>query len=352
MTVDQQSVSVQEILWELADPDTEYFQRTFRRLRDLFPDESTEACLYYLAEKGLTPSGQEIASWLSLGNRYVKPLFDESILSLAVASKASAALCKIDLEISTKFLAAVQCYSAPHALMRPLALISALDDYTALLPWLGELAGVSDDRVRSRAAKLLYALRPDSNQIKAQLQDTSSRVRANVLEGLWKANLPAAIDLFKAALTDENPRVVGNALVGLYLQGDSSALPSIIELSQSPDAAMRAAMAWSLGYIKAERGIPPLQRLSMDASLNVRKHAHSGLVTLQREAWQRAVREQFEALRDAKTANLDPTELEELKCRYQLRSDVAFAKLRAAEESELQFAAQHPDQFERLISTP
>jgi HEAT repeat protein len=237
-------------------------------------------------------------------------------------------------------------------MMRPLGLLSALSDYTALLPWLSQLAHSSDGRVRSRAAKLLYGLRPDIDQIKAQLQDPSPRVRANVLEGLWKSDSAEAAALFKAALADENHRVVGNALVGLYLQGDSSAIPKMIELSQSPDAAMRATMAWSFGYIKAERGIPPLQRLSLDSSPNVRKHAYAGLVTLQREVWQRAVREQFEALRDAKAAGLDPIELDELKYRHLLRVDVAFAKLRAAEETELEFAAKNPDQFDRLICTP
>jgi hypothetical protein len=352
MTIDQQTVSVHEILWELADPDSEYFNRTFERLRSLFPDVVTEACLYYLAEKGLTARGQEMAAWLSLDSRYLTPLLDEASLPLAVASQAVAVLSKADLGISLKFLAAVEPISAPDQMMRPLSLITALADYAALLPWLGKLSNLGDARVRSRAAKLLYALEPESSEIERQMQDHSPRVRANVLEGLWKSKSPETTDFFKAALSDENHRVVGNALVGLYLQGDFSALDRLSELSTSTHASFRAAAAWSLGFISDERGIPELQRLSMDQSLNVRKQAISSLVKLQREAWQRAVREQFEALREARLAGAHPIQLDDLERRHMLLVDVAFEKFKASEENELNFVAAHVDQWATFICTP
>jgi hypothetical protein len=343
MTDALQTVSVQEILWELADPDAEYFNRTFQRLRSLFPNVVTEACLYYLAEKGLTASGLEMAAWLSLDNRYFMPLLDEASLPLAVASKAVAALSKTDLGISLKFLKAVEPISAPEEMMRPLNLIEALVDYTALLPWLGKLSNLGDSRVRSRAAKLLYALQPDSSEIQRQMQDNSPRVRANVLEGLWKSKSLETTDFFKAALSDENHRVVGNALIGLYLQGDFSALDRLTDLSTSTNASFRAAVAWSLGFISDERGIPALNRLSMDQSLNVRKHAISSLVKLKREAWQRAVREQLESLRDARSASANPIQLADLERRHMLVIDLAFAQLRAAEENELDFGGEQED---------
>ena len=351
MSVNQETVSVQEILWELADPDAEYFHRTFRQWRDLFPDLVAEACLYYLAEKGLTPSGHEMAAWLSLDNKHLKLLFDQTTLPLAVAAKAIEVLSHAEPAMSAKFLEAVERLSAPEDIMQALSLLTALADYTALLPWLGKLSHSSDGRVRSRAAKLLYAMQPDSGEIQKQMQDGSPRVRANVIEGLWKSSSPETSDFFQAALSDENHRVVGNALVGLYLRGDVSALDKIVELCESPDASFRAAMAWSLGSIKDERGIPPLQRLSADQSMTVRKHAIASLVVLQRQAWQRAVREQFESLREARLANIDPLELDQLKRRHALLVDVAFAKLRAAEENELDFAAAHADQFARHMCT-
>jgi len=351
MTVDQQTASVQEILWELADPDSESFSGTFERLRSLFPDVAREACLYYLAEKGLSASGLEMAAWLSLDSRYFTLLLDETNLPLAVASKAIAALSKADLGISLKFLEAVEPISSPEEMMRPLSLIAALADYRALVPWLGKLSNLSDGRVRSRAAKLLYALQPESGEIHRQMQDKSSRVRANVLEGLWKSKSLETAEIFKAALSDENHRVVGNALIGLYLQGDFSVLDRLSDLSTSIDPSFRAAVAWSLGFISDERGVPVLKRLSMDQSLNVRKHAISSLVTLRRDAWQRAVREQLESLRDARSASANAIQLEALERRHMLVIDVAFAQLRVAEENELNFAAAHADQFIGLMCT-
>jgi hypothetical protein len=352
MTLDQRTVSVHDVLWELTDSDSVYVNRTFQSLRTLSPDVVTHACLYYLAEKGLTPLGQEMAAWLSLDNRYFTPLFDEASLPLAVAIKAVAALSKADLEISLKFLEAVESISAPDELMRPLSLIVALADYTALLPWLGKLSNLDDGRVRSRAAKLLYALQPDSGEIRRQMQDSSPRVRANVLEGVWKAKSPEATDFFKAALSDENHRVVGNALVGLYLQGDFSALDRLRELSTSTDASFRAATAWSLGFIGDELATPELERLSMDESLNVRKHAIASLVKVKRAAWQRAVREQFDFHREARSA-ANPMQLDDrIERHHSLVIDLAFAKLRAAEENELNFAAAHPDQFATLMCMP
>jgi HEAT repeat protein len=351
MLVNQETVSVQEILWELADPDSDYFHRTFRHWRELFPDLVAEACLYYLAEKGLTPSGHEMAAWLSLGNRYLQLLFEQNALPLAVATKAAAALSQADPAMPAKFLEAVEQISSPEAMMRPLSLLTALTDYTALLPWLGELSNSVDGRVRSRAVKLLCPLQPESREIEKQMHDGSPRVRANVIEGLWKSSSPETSNFFKAALSDENHRVVGNALVGLYLRGDASALDKMIELCDSSDASFRAAMAWSLGFIKDQRGLPALQRLSTDQSMNVRKHAISSLVLLRREAWQRAVREQFEALREARSTSIDLMQLDELKRRHTLLIDVAFTKLRAAEENEAKFAAAHAGQFVRLICT-
>jgi hypothetical protein len=351
MTIDQQTASVQGILWELADPDTGYFNRTFERLRNLFPEMATEACLYYLAEKGLNASGKVMAAWLSLDDKYLTPLLDEAGLPLAVANKAVAELSKADSGIFVKFLEAAERISVPERMMRPLSLVPALADYTALLPWLGKLTKFSDSRVRSRAAKLLYALHHDSSEIKKQIQDNSARVRANVLESLWKSKSPETADLFKAALSDANHRVVGNALIGLYLQGDFSALDRLIELSTSADASFRAAVAWSLGFIGDGLGIPELKRLSLDQSLNVRKHAISSLVLLEREAWQRAVRQQFESLREGRAANIAPLALDELEHRHTLLIDVAFRKLQAAEEHELDFAAAHADQFARHMYT-
>jgi hypothetical protein len=277
----QQGTSVQDALWTTANGDLESFTRVFGRMRKMFPDEVTEACLCYLAEKGLDPAGQSMAFWLGLSSRYLTVSFDPSALPIDVASKALALLRKVDAQIIVKFFKAGEPIAIPQRLLRVLSLVPALGDYTALLPWLRKLIQQPDEHVKSRAVKLLCELRPNKSQIDRQMQDENPRVRANAIEALWNANLPEAADVFQAATADAHHRVVANALVGLHLLGDPSALARMVDLCQSPDALFRSAMAWGLGYIGDERGIPILQRLSKDPSVIVRKRALRSLLTLQ-----------------------------------------------------------------------
>jgi HEAT repeat protein len=113
------------------------------------------------------------------------------------------------------------------------------------------------------------------------MQSDDPRVRAHAIEGLWYWRTAEATELFEAAASDVNHRVVGSALVGLYMQDDPCAFAKMIELSESAAPSMRAAMAWCLGFIKDERAIPSLYRLAKDASAMVRKRALRSLLALQ-----------------------------------------------------------------------
>ena len=180
---------------------------------------------------------------VNLYDRYFTILFDPYTLPIEVAEKALTALKRADRQVFRKFLKAVEGITGRPALLRALRLAPKMGDYTALLPWLRRLAHHSDGRVKSRAVKLLCELRPNGQHIDHHMQGHDARVRANVIEALWSANLPGAAELFNAAASDPDHRVAANALVGLYRLGDQSALPRIIELSKSPNARLRSAMA-------------------------------------------------------------------------------------------------------------
>jgi hypothetical protein len=281
MQITPEGTSIQELLWSTANRDPEHFNVIFGRLRKMLPDEVTEACLGYIAQNGLDPAGYSMAFWLSLYSRYLAILFDPSALSSEVATKALAVLKTTDVQIFRKFLKAAEQIDLPPRLLRALSLVPTLGDYTALLPWLKKLAQHGDERVKSRAVKLLCELRPNHANIHRHVQEEKPRVRANAIEALWNTNAPEAASVFKVAASDANHRVAANALVGLHLQADPSALPRITELSESPDPLFRTAMAWCLGFIRDERGRPTLQRLSKDPSVIVRKRALRSLLMLQ-----------------------------------------------------------------------
>lgn len=279
-TAVEQGASVQDALRNLAETDTEKFSAFFRKARKLYPVDVAQACLCYLAQKGLDTAGQKMAFWLMAEVKYWKVLFEPSALPLETASKAAMALAKADPHFLNKFLKETESLTLTPQLLRALSLAPATSG-SALMPWLKKMLQQADDRVRSRAVKLLCEIRPNKSQIERQMLDENARVRANAIEGLWNLKTSEATEIFRAALDDGNHRVVGNALVGLHLQGAPDAFAKIAENCQSSQAAVRRAMAWCLGFIRDERGIALLQTLSRDAAPVVRSRALRSLLALQ-----------------------------------------------------------------------
>jgi hypothetical protein len=276
------AVSIPDALATIANASPESFSGYFKRLRKMFPDEVAEACLLFIASQELGPAGRTMAYWLVSEGRYVNILFASDALPLDIAGKALAALRSVDGDFLIRFLRAAEQISQPLAILRALALVPALGDYSVLIPLLRKLCLHTDDRVKSRAVKLLCELRPNKALIERQMLSDDPRVRANAIEALWHSNTSEATALLKsAAHSDPHHRVVGNALIGLHFQADPSALARMIELSRSPDPLFRAAMAWCFGFIKAECTIPLLYGLARDTAVVVRKRALRSLLTLQ-----------------------------------------------------------------------
>ncbi len=247
----------------------------------MFPEEVAAACLGHIAQRGLDSAGLTMAFWITLKGETIKVLFDPDALPMEVAAKAAGALKKADAHFPLKFLNAVEDISAPPILLRALGLVPALGDYSVLLSWLRTLSRHSDQRVKSRAVKLLCELRPNKGQIERQMLSDDARIRASAIEALWYSRTPEATELFKAAAKDPHHRVVGNALAGLYLLGDRSLVPRMIELCKSPDPFFRAAMAWCFGFVGEKLAIPTLHELAKDTSPMVRKRALLTLLALQ-----------------------------------------------------------------------
>jgi hypothetical protein len=281
MDTTQAGVSIREALGNIATGDHENFRIFFRRMRKMFPEEVAVACLGYIASRGLDEAGQTMAFWLTLHRRTIDIVFDAKSLPLDIASNALRALRKSDPDLPLKFLKAGEQITSPQQILRVLGLVPSLGDYSILLSWLRKLCNDGDERVRSRAVKLLCGLRPNKSQIERQMLSDDPRVRASAIEALWHLRTLEATELLKSAAGDAHHRVVGNAFVGLYLQGDQDVVARMIELCQSPDEFYRAAMAWCFGFVRDQRAVPHLQLLTKDSSSMVRKRALRSLLTLQ-----------------------------------------------------------------------
>lgn len=275
------SETINERLGVLASSDLGEFRQFFRRLRKLFPEQAAEACLLYIASHGLDPASRSMVFWLSGDHRYVSVLLDPHSLPSDMAAKAVGVVKEIDQEFLLKFVKAVTPLTAAPRIMRALALVPAIGDYSILIPWLRKLSQNPDLKVRSRSSKLLCELRPNKGLIERQMHSDDARIRASAIETLWNSRSEDARQLFHMGVGDPHHRVVGNALVGLYLMGDTSALDTMAELCAHKDHLFRAAMAWAMGHVKDPRAIPTLQELTHDASLVVRKRALSSLLILE-----------------------------------------------------------------------
>lgn len=275
--------SVEEALAFDPASDPARFANFFRFLRRAYPDEATRVILRKLAAGSLHPFTTEALEWLAFGGRYLPNLLEEKVLSRDEASRVAHLLRESD----PKFLSYFSTLSAgahrpsnSTMLANALALIEAVGAHESLFWWLYGLTGHADQRIRSRAARIVCELRPKPELIERQLQSHDARVRANAVEALWTIRTPDAARILRQAASDTSHRVVMNALVGLYIQGDNTVLNRIIEFARHRSPLFQSAAAWALGCIGHPSGIPVLQELIADRCAMVRKRAQASLAKL------------------------------------------------------------------------
>ena len=72
-------------------------------------------------------------------------------------------------------------------------------------------------------------------------------MRANAIESLWGVDTPVARRSLEAAATDSNHRARINAIYGLYLLGNPSAVRLLIKHAKHVSPSFRVAAAWAMG---------------------------------------------------------------------------------------------------------
>lgn len=118
-----------------------------------------------------------------------------------------------------------------------------------------------DTRVRARLALILGKAARTYDAFVALAADPDPRVRANCLEALWGCSSATARDLFERGTRDPHHRVVANALIGQYLQGNPASVAGLVDLIRRPDTASKAAAAWAMGRTGDSRFTPLLQAI-------------------------------------------------------------------------------------------
>lgn len=122
--------------------------------------------------------------------------------------------------------------------------LDALSPGPRLTMTIGHLTKHGDRRIASKAALLIGRRLHNRGWVEAQLASPDARVRSNVVEALWGERTTLALETFRRCVEDENNRVIGNALVGLYLVEEPGLGPRIRRLLEDARPAFRLTGVW------------------------------------------------------------------------------------------------------------
>ena len=243
-------------------------QNQGRRLRELL-DESPavfrQVVAAMLAAARDTPEIRYVIALLSARGMLVPMLRDLSSTDRGAAGVVAQLAQRMDPRFDRSILRSAHETPPPVDRNRPdaeflLGLLDELSGVFCLLPMLAPLRHSDDPNIRARMALMLGRITQAQDWFRDLEQDTDPRVRANLVESLWQISGEGSIACFRRNLSDAHHRVVANALVGLYLHGETSGVSGMVRLAQHDDSSFRAAAAWAMGRTGDARFLPLLRQ--------------------------------------------------------------------------------------------
>lgn len=164
-----------------------------------------------------------------------------------------------------------------HDPARLMYILAEIADASRVLPSLMRLLRHPNPYWRSKVVKIIGRGSRSVKWVKGKLGESDARVRANALEAIWGVESPEAGEVLHAAAADTNNRVAGNALLGLYFLGDTSALDDLARMACHGSHLFRSTAAWVMGETGDPRFLESLRKLLLDSEPVVRKRALSAL---------------------------------------------------------------------------
>jgi len=253
---------------------------TRRALRDWFetdPEGFTRLVVERLARSPHMRTSAALASLLGQGEQYLDHLTDPAKLSPPDAVSVAKLMANRDKRFYIKLSAFTGDSLPDDRIARILQIAEALGSASLMVPWMRRMTQHPDEYIRQKAVMIMCQAGANPLLVERQLKSADARVRANAVESLWTVHTSAARSLLEHAAHDPHHRVAVNALVGLFLQGESSALVRIIDQTRSPSPAFRIAAAWALGLTARPEAWPALKALETDPVLRVRDSARRAI---------------------------------------------------------------------------
>jgi HEAT repeat protein len=153
-------------------------------------------------------------------------------------------------------------------------------DETRLIILLRPFLRSSDPQIASKCVLVLGRQSSSMSWLNGVMAETDERIRANLIESLWKRTEPAVELVLRGALDDSHPRVAANAVYGLCLLGIDAWVEGLEKLIANENAAFRISGIWVLKSSGAPDAPAKLKLLIRDSDPGVRRAAFDALIYL------------------------------------------------------------------------
>ena len=249
-----------------------------REIRDLMEHSPVEFCSAAMELLGGEDS-ERVQRYLValLGtNNLLIPCLTDPATPLNKAESVAAIARRVDPQLPAKLVAFVLERSemeAPERVERILGLLRCMPDAATFRPLLTLLVRHPNPRIRAKVTLLAGEGNRNRTWFERLMLEQDSRVRANALESAGADVVEQLQPLFRAAASDPNNRVAGNAVVALYRLGESMAIASIHEMASRLDPAFRATAVWAMSETADTRFLPLLSKIVTDPNEKIKAAA-------------------------------------------------------------------------------
>jgi hypothetical protein len=249
-----------------------------REIRDLLehsPAEFCSAAVELLGGEDSERVQRYLVALLGTNNLLIPCLTDPST-PIEKAESIAALARRVDPQLPAKLVGFVLERSdteTPERLERILGLLKCMPDATSFRPLLTPLVRHPNPRVRAKVALLAGEGNRNRTWFERLMSEDDARVRANAIESAGPSVAEDLQPLFRAAASDSNNRVAGNAMVALYRLGESMAVANICEMASRADPAFRATAVWAMSETGDTRFLSLLAKIVTDPNETIKAAA-------------------------------------------------------------------------------
>jgi hypothetical protein len=265
--------------------------RIIRRLAREHPNEFAVAALRYLDSDVQTNAHRFLTVLIIRLDAIFDQLSDPALRTKEVATRLLRRILDVDPAFDVQLARKLPDrtgvnHSVAFDSVRAGRTLDLLDETSRggrLLSILGHLPNSTDSRISARAVLFVGRRVQSAEWAQQQLNRADPRARANVVEAIWGVASRQMKTLLECCVGDSCNRVVGNALIGLHLYGETNVIPAVSKLALRGEALFRTTAAWTMGRIGDPVCRAPLQLLLRDAEPKVRGAALRAMIQVHRK---------------------------------------------------------------------